>query len=59
MQNRLIKIKDAAKIAGLSPWQIRQAVANKQLCGVKLGKESKRCRYVTRESFEQMLKGGH
>ena len=59
MQNKLITIKEAAKITSLSTWQIRHMVRCGQLAGIMTGKGSKRCRYVTRESLEQMLKGGH
>lgn len=56
--DRFVTIKNAAKESGLSAWQIRHMVVNGQLAGIRTGKGSKRCRYVTRESLEQMMKGG-
>jgi len=55
---KLLTIREAAKLTELSPWQIRHFVRNGQLAGIMTGKDSKRCRYVTRESLEKLLKGG-
>lgn len=57
MESKLITIKEASELSGLSTWQIRHMVRCGQLAGIMTGKDSKRCRYVTRESFEQMMKG--
>lgn len=54
--HRLISIGDAAKELGISKWQTRQLIKNARLCGVSLGVQGLRVRYVTRASLEDFLR---